>query len=455
MNVPAVTAPPAVVTVTPTVPLPGGTVSGADGRAQAVHRGSVVAEGDGGAADHEVSARDAHGGARHTGVRRQARDRRGRRGSGRSLVYVKVPAWAAPPGVDTKTPIVPVPAGATAVQTVVLAQLTVAKLFPKLTVVPPTTKFVPVMVTVVPTGPDVGERLVTVGAPAPPAAAFTVSTLQDERATPYVASPPYWTTYEKLPAVVGVKAALVPDETDPACGVSVTMLCATASPEQLAFWNQVTLAGPVGAVAAVPATPTETVTGVPTVTGDAGLVCAKTCGVDAAAAFTIRTAQGVELPAYVASPPYWTTYEKLPAVVGVKAPVVADEAEPACGASVASLCATALPAQVAPWNQVTLSGPVGAVPAAPATPTETVTGVPTVTGDAGLVCAEICVGDAACTAGGAGSVLMALPSSTTAAPANSRVRIRFRLLPVVWRVPVRIASPRLGFFDHCKRRFGG
>ena len=67
----------------------------------------------------------------------------------------------------TRTSTVPVPAGAVAVIWVALLTVKpVALVAPKRTAVAPL-KFVPVMVTVVPpvAGPDVGEMLLTVGAP--------------------------------------------------------------------------------------------------------------------------------------------------------------------------------------------------------------------------------------------------------------------------------------------------
>jgi hypothetical protein len=70
----------------------------------------------------------------------------------------------APTDVVTKTPTVPLPAGATAVICVAEATLKlVAATLPNVTAVAPV-KFVPVMVTVVPLDPYEGLRLVIVGA---------------------------------------------------------------------------------------------------------------------------------------------------------------------------------------------------------------------------------------------------------------------------------------------------
>ena len=85
-------------------------------------------------------------------------------GAGAAVVTVNVPALVAvPPGVVTLHFPLDAPAGTLVV--IFVAELTVndALVVPSLTAVAPL-KFVPLIVTVVPTGPLVGEKLETVGA---------------------------------------------------------------------------------------------------------------------------------------------------------------------------------------------------------------------------------------------------------------------------------------------------
>ena len=85
-------------------------------------------------------------------------------GAGAAVVTVNVPALVAvPPGVVTLHFPLVAPAGTLAV--IFVAELIVNDAFvvPSLTAVAPL-KFVPLMVTEVPTGPLVGEKLETVGA---------------------------------------------------------------------------------------------------------------------------------------------------------------------------------------------------------------------------------------------------------------------------------------------------
>jgi hypothetical protein len=70
---------------------------------------------------------------------------------------------AVPPGVVTAILPVVVPAGTVAVIRALLTTLKVAALPPKVTAVAPV-KPVPLTLTLVPTGPEVGAKLVTVGA---------------------------------------------------------------------------------------------------------------------------------------------------------------------------------------------------------------------------------------------------------------------------------------------------
>jgi hypothetical protein len=76
------------------------------------------------------------------------------------------PITEVPPAVDTVTSTVPDPEGVVAVHEVVETQVAVVPVVPKVAVVPPGTKPMPVMVTTVPpiTGPVVGAMPVTPGA---------------------------------------------------------------------------------------------------------------------------------------------------------------------------------------------------------------------------------------------------------------------------------------------------
>jgi hypothetical protein len=81
------------------------------------------------------------------------------------VYWSAAPVALVPPGVVTvtSTAVPDVPAGEVAVMVVALLTLNDAAVAPKLTAVAPV-KFVPVMVTSVPFGPDAGATLVTVGA---------------------------------------------------------------------------------------------------------------------------------------------------------------------------------------------------------------------------------------------------------------------------------------------------
>src|SRR5438105_13692911 len=85
------------------------------------------------------------------------------------------PLLATPPTVTTTLPVV-APLGTDATMLVAL-QLVVLAVVPLKVTVPVVPKFAPVMVTAVPTGPEVGFRLVMAGAvPPPPLAARNVAT---------------------------------------------------------------------------------------------------------------------------------------------------------------------------------------------------------------------------------------------------------------------------------------
>src|SRR5947208_17122626 len=99
------------------------------------------------------------------------------------------PLLATPPTVTTTLPVV-APPGTDATMLVAL-QLVVLAVVPLKVTAPVVPKFVPVMVTAVPTGPVVGFRLVIAGAvPPPPIAAPNAASLATDPTTvPHVAAP--------------------------------------------------------------------------------------------------------------------------------------------------------------------------------------------------------------------------------------------------------------------------
>jgi hypothetical protein len=114
-------------------------------------------------------------------------------------VTVKVtPLLATPPTVTTTFPLV-APVG-TEVAMVVEFQLVVAAVVPLNVTVPLDPRFVPVIVTCVPTAPEVGDRLEIVGAGPE---AVTV------KATPLLATPPTITTTFPVVAPAGTDVAML------------------------------------------------------------------------------------------------------------------------------------------------------------------------------------------------------------------------------------------------------
>jgi len=114
---------------------------------------------------------------------------------------VKVmPLLVTPPTVTTTFPVV-APVGTGAAMLVALQLVGVAVVVPNFTVLDPcvTPKFVPVIVTEVPTAPEVGLRLVMVGAEA----VVTV------KAMPLLATPPTVTTTFPVVAPVGTGAMML------------------------------------------------------------------------------------------------------------------------------------------------------------------------------------------------------------------------------------------------------
>jgi hypothetical protein len=83
-------------------------------------------------------------------------------GAGMYVYWSAAPVALVPPGVVTVTSTTPLPAGAVAVMLVAPLSVKVAAVVPNLTALAPL-KFVPVIVTDVPVGPDVGLTAVTVG----------------------------------------------------------------------------------------------------------------------------------------------------------------------------------------------------------------------------------------------------------------------------------------------------
>src|SRR5258707_12742916 len=110
------------------------------------------------------------------------------------------PLLATPPNVTTTLPVV-APAGTVTAMLVALQLVGVAAVPLNVTVLDPwvAPKFVPVIVTEVPTGPDVGLRLVMLGGPA----ADTV------KLTPLLAVPPTVTTTLPVVAPVGTGTAML------------------------------------------------------------------------------------------------------------------------------------------------------------------------------------------------------------------------------------------------------
>lgn len=92
---------------------------------------------------------------------------------GSAAVTIKIPVTPIPPAVDTKIGPTAV-AGTVTISCVVVALITLAIALPNVTVLPVAIalKLVPVMVTSVPSAPEVGVKLVIVGAV--PAGAGTV-----------------------------------------------------------------------------------------------------------------------------------------------------------------------------------------------------------------------------------------------------------------------------------------
>src|SRR5438552_3251572 len=112
-------------------------------------------------------------------------------------VTVKLtPLLATPPTVTTTLPVA-APAG-TDVTMLVALQLVVVAAVPLNATVPAAPKFVPVMVTAVPTGPEVGFRLVIAGA-----VGVTV------KLTPLLARPPTVTTTLPVAAPVGTDVTML------------------------------------------------------------------------------------------------------------------------------------------------------------------------------------------------------------------------------------------------------
>src|SRR5438445_539754 len=106
------------------------------------------------------------------------------------------PLLATPPTVTTTLPVV-APLGTDATMLVAL-QLVVLAVVPLKVTVPVVPKFVPVMVTAVPTGPEVGFRLVMAGAEE-----VTV------KVTPLLAIPPTVTTTFPVVAPLGTDATML------------------------------------------------------------------------------------------------------------------------------------------------------------------------------------------------------------------------------------------------------
>src|SRR5882672_3029968 len=117
-----------------------------------------------------------------------------------------IPLLATPPTVTTTFPVAP-PAGTGATMPVVLQLAGVAATPLNFTVLVPCVapKFAPLMVTDVPTAPDVGFKLVMLGGEPPPA----VPALKAAKATPQLSGAPRVAPADAVPATVCIRSSAI------------------------------------------------------------------------------------------------------------------------------------------------------------------------------------------------------------------------------------------------------